>query len=400
MSSSLISATLAAILQSHRLDVLLACDANVVSYDPDAYLPVVFRIYGRNSKLIVKPILLFILWAIAWGSVFEIVPALRDYVSDAELVSPLLTPVSFLLVFRLGRAAVRYWDARAAAGKMVETCRTIASTGIVSCADDPVLQTDIARWLCMMPVAVKRFLRPVAVQRQASERDEVGGLLSDHEASRVFDDSGYPPLAVLTSLRALALRAGAQDDGGRVASGLAQAGRAQLYKQLNEQIDTLTGAWGAMERINGTPLPFAYVAHLRTFLLLYLLLWAIEALAKHSWASVPVLLLASFALLGIEAAAVECERPFKGATNHLALGKMGVVVARNVAQTLRLATDAPMASTAGGSAGGTSTTTTDGERAARTSSTADVARVRPEPRSARTGTSTAELMSVASAPLE
>ena len=45
---------------------------------------------------------------------------------------------------------------------------------------------------------------------------------------------------------------------------------------------TLTGAWGAMERVNATPLPFAYVAHLRTFLLLYLHLWAVEALAKHA----------------------------------------------------------------------------------------------------------------------
>jgi len=30
----------------------------------------------------------------------------------------------------------------------------------------------------------------------------------------------------------------------------------------------MAGAWGAMERINATPLPFAYVVHLRTFLVL------------------------------------------------------------------------------------------------------------------------------------
>ena len=35
---------------------------------------------------------------------------------------------------------------------------------------------------------------------------------------------------------------------------------------MEEHICTLTGAMGAMERINNTPLPFAYVSHLRTCL--------------------------------------------------------------------------------------------------------------------------------------
>eukprot|EP00438_Fugacium_kawagutii_P026643 Skav208634 [mRNA] locus=scaffold3433:221382:223664:- [translate_table: standard] len=38
----------------------------------------------------------------------------------------LLTPLSFLLVCRLTRSAVRFYDARAAAGKLIETCRVLA----------------------------------------------------------------------------------------------------------------------------------------------------------------------------------------------------------------------------------------------------------------------------------
>ena len=399
------SATLDAILQDQRLDALLACDANVVSYDPDVFYPVVFRWHGRNTNLIAMPLAVFVLWSAAWGIFFEVVPSARGHVSDAELISPLLTPVSFLLVFRLGRAAVRYWDARAAAGKLVETCRTLASTGIVGCADDATIQCDIARWACAMPVAVKGFVRPLPVPHRlmdaptllAYRRHELGGLLTDDEASRVLDDGSYGPIAVLTSLRAVAVRAAAAPPDG--CGGLTAAARAQLYKHLNEQIDTLTGAWGAMERVNATPLPFAYVAHLRTFLLLYLHLWAVEALAKHAWASVPVMLLASFALLGIEAAAVECERPFRGTTNHLALGKMCVVVARNVAQTLRHATNAPLPPAAGGGGGGGDPTVTSPIR--------DRARVRPAtsvrtggPRVVGTSTADVELLTVVSEPLE
>eukprot|EP00445_Apocalathium_hangoei_P092342 CAMPEP_0204232722 /NCGR_PEP_ID=MMETSP0361-20130328/89646_1 /ASSEMBLY_ACC=CAM_ASM_000343 /TAXON_ID=268821 /ORGANISM="Scrippsiella Hangoei, Strain SHTV-5" /LENGTH=70 /DNA_ID=CAMNT_0051202777 /DNA_START=30 /DNA_END=242 /DNA_ORIENTATION=+ len=42
---------------------------------------------------------------------------------------------------------------------------------------------------------------------------------------------------------------------------------------------------GAMERINSTPLPFAYVAHLRTFLVLYLLGLPIALYGSWGWAT-------------------------------------------------------------------------------------------------------------------
>ena len=45
---------------------------------------------------------------------------------------------------------------------------------------------------------------------------------------------------------------------------------ATLFAGLSESIDVLTGATGAMERINGTPLPLCYISHIRMFLVLYL----------------------------------------------------------------------------------------------------------------------------------
>lgn len=68
--------------------------------------------------------------------------------------------------------------------------------------------------------------------------------------------------------------------------------------------------------------------------MLYLFLWHTEAIASEGWIALVPLLLASWGLLGIEAASVECERPFHWHSNHLALGKACLVVARNVAQTM------------------------------------------------------------------
>lgn len=73
-----------------------------------------------------------------------------------------------------------------------------------------------------------------------------------------------------------------------------------LYQQITSQIDILTGTFGAMERIKGTPLPFAYAIHLRTFLLLYLFLWNCCSVAQYDWIALPFLFLFNWCILGIE----------------------------------------------------------------------------------------------------
>lgn len=105
-----------AVLQKSRLDALSACDANVAQYDPSSFL-MIFRVRGRQMTFVTKPLLCLLAWGVMWALIFERVERVRGAIQPlGDLITPLLTPVSFLLVFRLGRAAVRFWDARSAAG--------------------------------------------------------------------------------------------------------------------------------------------------------------------------------------------------------------------------------------------------------------------------------------------
>lgn len=341
-----------ALIAPERIQALSNCDRYLLTYQQDSFL-LVFRTRGRNVKMIVLPLAALILWDLFWGLfliTYHDPLRIRDQLQSLEAtITPILTPVSFLLVFRLGRAGVRYWDARAALGKTVEVCRTMASTALAGLrpssfsssktGDDSkeqqrrrqLLADDFVRWIAVMPVATKNFLRPWEGELTSCHRaNEIGEVLIDGDKREFLASKGttiYAPVLVLNRLRQLAREAAQETCEQNVALS------AVLLRQLNEQIDTLTGAWGAMERINGTPLPFVYVVHLRTFLLLYLLLWHMEAIASGGWPSLLPLQLASWGLLGIEAAAVECERPFQWHSNHLALGKAGIVVAQNLAQT-------------------------------------------------------------------
>jgi len=348
-SSARIRTIYHALKSPDRLKALADCDKNLLSYDPSSFL-LIFRVRGRHFGLIAPPLFALLLWDIGWALylvTFQDPLAMSPTIQSMnDLISPLLTPVSFLLVFRLGRAAVRFWDSRSAIGKIVEICRTLASTALVGCRPHPRYDPSMAstirlkqhqlhlaenfiRWIAVFPMAAKNFLRPFEGLQCCRSR-EVGEVLSAKDKAEFLGTGGdqFAPILVLNRLRQLVYEVSSSYPQEKAALGAA------LFRQLNENLDTLTGAWGAMERINGTPLPFVYVVHLRTFMLLYLFLWHVQAIASSGWIALLPLLLTSWGLLGVEAAAVECERPFQWQGNHLALGRACIVVSNNLAQTM------------------------------------------------------------------
>jgi predicted membrane chloride channel (bestrophin family) len=148
-------------------------------------------------------------------------------------------PLSFLLAFRLQRAAVRFYDSRASAGTMVGGCRLVASKVITACAFSrlhsnstgalgcisspnrrseaglPTLVTgdesprqvstqslgdDFLRWTIALPVATKDYLRGCT-----GAPDELFGIL-DVEDAQKMRAAQQQPLYCLHMLRILAMR--------------------------------------------------------------------------------------------------------------------------------------------------------------------------------------------------
>ena len=242
-------------------------------------------------------------------------------------------------------------------GKIIQTCRDTVSTASVALKaphrlamteklgkgveseDHNIYEKHVelldkyARWVCAFPIAVKNYLRPrmdtkIKCTRSDQLLNEIGFLLDDNEA-RMLLEAKHPVLLVLDQLRELAYVICFTVD-----INLHPTATAEINKQMNTHLDSLSGAFGAMERICGTPLPFVYVTHLRTFLLLYLLLFNLYSVAHYGWEALIILLAANWAMLGLEAASVECERPFGLSPNHLPLGKFCIIIAENIVQTL------------------------------------------------------------------
>ncbi|KAL1528963.1 hypothetical protein AB1Y20_010284 [Prymnesium parvum] len=316
-----------ALTDKARLDALRLCDYSHLPYDPNQFFRTALHLKGRNLKLILPALVSLLAWGVLCSLVLPRTPRLRVRIEVLEIVSrSLLPPVSFLLVFRIGRAATRFWDARSALGRLILECRTACSTSTVAFASCPELLDRFLRWLAVYPIVVKNFLRKRHRGREL-RMQELQPLLTEGEATAVLA-SEWGPIIVLDELRRLAFIASS-----RAASETAV--RSQCYRALNSGIDQLTAAWSTMERIDNTPLPFVYVAHLRTILLLYLYVLFVTTIAQLGGLVLPGLLASSWALLGIEAAAVECSSPFQCKPNHLLFGRTSIIIAEGMAQTLK-----------------------------------------------------------------
>jgi putative membrane protein len=113
----------------------------------------------------------------------------------------------------------------------------------------------------------------------------------------------------------------------RLSAGLKEARAAGLltdYQQmvLDQNVQTLVDQMGGCERIHRTPLPFAYVVHLRRALILYCYSLPFVLLPLFGWATIPVSLILSYILLGIEEIGVEISDPFGTDDNDLPLERL------------------------------------------------------------------------------
>lgn len=105
-----------AILDPSRLAALDDCDTSVYGYHRYSLLRDFQHCRGRNWGMLVLPLLLLVLWGIVWQLIFSYADddgELKDTIETLwNTISPLLIPISFLMVFRLNRAAMRFWESR------------------------------------------------------------------------------------------------------------------------------------------------------------------------------------------------------------------------------------------------------------------------------------------------
>lgn len=285
----------------------------MIEYDAHKWLDHLFDIKGSLVREITGRVILLVLWSAAVVGIHEHVQPLSIPSTLHSLVGVAL---SLLLVFRTNASYDRFWEGRKAWGGIVNETRNLARGLHAWLPGRRDLREQAVLWTVCFPYASMHSLRGTKGLSPSSPRLPQDEVLTVAQAQHV-------PLAVSIRISETIARAHRE---GHLSDYLA----AMLDKNVQLLVDYL----GVCERIHRTPLPYAYVVHLRRALLLYCGTLPFALLEPFGWVTVLDTLVVSFIFFGIEAIGVQIEDPFGDDDNDLPLEQICQTIERNLLATL------------------------------------------------------------------
>jgi ion channel-forming bestrophin family protein len=201
-------------------------------------------------------------------------------------------------------------------GGMVNECRNLARQGGVYLQGCEDLRRELILWTASFPYASMSVLRNLRSMAPSSNQ------LPAEQVQQVLQ-SQHLPLAVAGQMTRV-LRS-ARDR---------QVISDYVLGQLDHNINLLVDYIGACERIHRTPLPFAYMVHLRRALILYCFTLPFALVGDLHWWTVAGTFLLAFVFFGIEEIGVEIEDPFGQDENDLPLERFCQTIEGNLLAVL------------------------------------------------------------------
>ena len=287
----------------------------MIEYDPRKWTSHLIDIRGSMFHAIIGRVLVCVGWSTVVLLVHQwLVYTMKwDHDSIPSTVHSLVgVALGLLLVFRTNTSYDRFWEGRKLWGSIVNESRNMGRACTVFLKDDPELVRSSVRWTIAWAYAAKGSLigvpglGPVARSLPAGE---VEAALA----------AGHVPLHI--SRRITALLAEARDRG-------LISDFVLLAIDANNQL--LLDYLGGCERIKKTPLPFAYMVHIRRALILYCFTLPFALVESFGWGAIVGTLLVAYIFFGIEEIGVEIENPFDGDDNDLPLGRICETIERDL----------------------------------------------------------------------
>ena len=239
-----------------------------------------------------------------------------------------------MLVFRNQTSYNRFWDGRNNFTTVLTAVRNLTRS-ILCCsykqgeeltaAENADIERAV-RVLIAVPYAVKNYLRaewgaawaPMPIKRANGHRPSLGTITPrlNPEYSDILpnglkghEDEGLGlPLELVTFVEGFIKRG---FDRGWF--------HAPQASQLTVQVNTVVDSYGKMETIKVTPIPVAYIIHMRQVLALFGCVLPFGMVDDTGWWSVPIVTVVIFTLYGIEGIGTQLEDPFGYDRNDIRL---------------------------------------------------------------------------------
>lgn len=288
----------------------------MIDYDPHDWRTHLFDIKGSMVREIFARVALCVAWSMVVVGASHYYDSMTPRPADAPppahipatVHMVLGTAIGLLLVFRTNASYDRFWEGRRMWGSIINESRNLGRSAAVYLAAAPDLQRRVIDGTIAFAYATMCRLRG------AQHPGEAGRYFSDQECNAMACGA-HTPLAVSQ----------------RISSALREARERgvisdYLLTTIDQNVQLLIDYMGACERIHKTPIPFAYMVHLRRALILYCYTLPFALVRDFGWETVPFTFLVAYVFFGIEEIGVEIEDPFGTDENDLPLERFCEVV--------------------------------------------------------------------------
>ncbi len=282
----------------------------MINYDPHRWLDHFFDYKGSLVREISGRVLLCTLWS---AGVVYFNSAVMPIGMPSIIHTLVGLALGLLLVFRTNASYDRFWEGRKLWGGIVNETRNLTRSTEAFLIHVPEARKEISLWTIAFAYGTMNRLRE-KVSFGAFE-DE----LNPDEVKKAYD-SGHPALYAAKKIS-------------QILQETKMNGKISDYAQvsMDQNVQLLVDYLGGCERIHKTPLPFAYVVHLRRALIIYCftLPFALVDMFDWKWAVIFDTLFLSYVFFGIEEIGVEIEDPFGEDENDLPLETICASIAKN-----------------------------------------------------------------------
>jgi putative membrane protein len=220
--------------------------------------------------------------------------------------------LGLFLVFRTNTAYDRWWEGRKLWGLMVNNTRNLAvKINTYLAEDDKANREWFAQMIVNIPHALKEHLR------HGVKPDDLD--IVDSEMNKRVEASKHVPNTISSMIYARCndLYRKGQFTGDHLII---------LDRELKEFSDIV----GACERIKNTPIPYSYSMYIKKFIFIYLLTLPFGLVTREEYLTIPIVLLITYVLLGVELIAEEIEDPFGKDSNDLPTDELSSKIKENV----------------------------------------------------------------------
>ncbi|HYZ85278.1 MAG TPA: bestrophin family ion channel [Bryobacteraceae bacterium] len=272
----------------------------MIDYNPHHWWDHFFDIRGSMVREITVRVLTCVAWS---GLVVWFHTHVRAVAMPVTVHSLVGLALGLLLVFRTNASYDRFWEGRRQWGNIVNATRNLARAARPHLSATPDLYRELVHWTIAFPFATMNRLRGTRGFGESTL------ALPADKVTRV-QGAQHPAVACAAEISAVLMNA-------REAGLIGEFTQMMLDGYVQQLIDAL----GACERIHSTPLPFAYMVHLRRALVLYCFSLPFAIVEQFRWETVPVILFIAYTFFGIEEIGVEIEDPFGEDANDLPLDR-------------------------------------------------------------------------------